>query len=209
MTARRPAFAAIVVLLHVLVVAGLLSWRERQPPGLVTPAMVALVSGGEPAAARPAPMLPVDLRPAVITPPLPQLVQVPMEAVAVAPTVAATGPQPSVAAGPGESPGFVQDLDYLVPLELNYPRSAKRRRAQGMVYVYVLVGHDGMPWDVKLYRGSGHPDLDEEALRAVRKALFRPKVIDGMARPVRALVPVNFHLEDRSGAAMAGSQAPR
>jgi protein TonB len=90
----------------------------------------------------------------------------------------------------------------LRPLEITYPRAAKRRRAQGLVLVYVLIGNDGRAWDVRLYRSSGEADLDEAAVSAVRAAQFKPHRVNGEARPVKVLVPVKFHLD-------AAPKAPR
>jgi protein TonB len=55
------------------------------------------------------------------------------------------------------------------------------------VVLRVRVGIDGRPKAVEIAGSSGHPRLDEAALRAVREARFRPYLEDG--RPREALVP--------------------
>jgi protein TonB len=142
------------------------------------------------------PVLPVELQPLV----LPVVVQpapvFPFEAASI--TVNATRAPataiPSDASTSGTAPRLVQHVDYLEPLQLTYPRPAKRRRAQGMVLVHVFIDSEGRPRVVNLYRSSGDSDLDREALRAVRKARFRPPSVNGVPESVQVLVPVNFFL---------------
>lgn len=54
-----------------------------------------------------------------------------------------------------------------------------RREAQGKVTVSFAIGTDGHVHDARVSGSSGHPDLDETALRAVRRCVFVPAVVDG------------------------------
>ena len=65
------------------------------------------------------------------------------------------------------------------PVELQkppvYPEWARLSGVQGVVRVQFRVGPDGrVKDDVRVLRGSGYPDLDKEAMAAVRRWLFAP-----------------------------------
>lgn len=55
-----------------------------------------------------------------------------------------------------------------------YPKGARRRGEQGAVELEIDVAADGTVVDVSVARSSGYPDLDEAAVKAVRRAVFRP-----------------------------------
>jgi TonB family protein len=195
MSARRRTFAALVVLLHAGLILAILVQHAAPIAASLSPAMVGLDVRASVREIQ-VPALPVELQPE-----LRPLLRLP------SPRYPADEPIPSapvstVTAPAGGAQGiFVQDVDYLRPLEIVYPRAARRRRAQGLVLVYVLVGSDGTPWEVRLFQSSGEAELDEAAVSAVRKALFKPRQVNGEAQPVKVLVPVNFHLDVEPAAA--------
>jgi TonB family protein len=47
---------------------------------------------------------------------------------------------------------------------------------------------------VSLQKSSTYGALDREALRCVRAALFDPFLEDGVATPVRVVIPIHFVL---------------
>jgi protein TonB len=51
----------------------------------------------------------------------------------------------------------------------NYPRRAAERGDEGTCLLKVTINRDGTVKQVRLMEGSGHRDLDEEAMAAVRK----------------------------------------
>lgn len=53
---------------------------------------------------------------------------------------------------------------------LNYPEEARRRRLEGRLVMTVAVRRDGTVEDVTLVQPSGHPVLDQAAIRIVRLA---------------------------------------
>ncbi|MFN3920135.1 MAG: TonB family protein [Methylohalobius sp.] len=53
---------------------------------------------------------------------------------------------------------------------LNYPDEARRQGLSGALVVSVWVAKDGQVKKIKIHRSSGHPVLDEAALRIVRLA---------------------------------------
>lgn len=75
-----------------------------------------------------------------------------------------------------------------------YPRRAIDLGQEGEVLIRALVGPDGDSREIRLWRSSGVPLLDEAALRAVRRWAFEAARVDG--RPVEAWVevPVRFQL---------------
>jgi protein TonB len=85
-------------------------------------------------------------------------------------------------------------LGYLVPPNPIYPTHARKAGEEGNAVVRVLVDVTGRPAQVSLQTSSGHPELDQSALSAVRAAQFRPYAEGGLAQAVWVLVPINFVL---------------
>ena len=85
-------------------------------------------------------------------------------------------------------------LGYLVPPNPIYPTQARKAGEEGNAVVRVLVDVTGRPAQVSLQTSSGHPELDQSALSAVRAAQFRPYAEGGLAQAVWVLVPINFVL---------------
>lgn len=81
-----------------------------------------------------------------------------------------------------------------VKTSLRYPRMARRKGIEGVVYVNFAVHTDGSIQDVRLTKGV-EASLDQEALRLVRNM---PSWIPGMQRGVpvrvRCQVPITFQL---------------
>jgi periplasmic protein TonB len=88
----------------------------------------------------------------------------------------------------------VSQLGYLVPPNPIYPARAHKAGEQGSAVVRVLVDVTGRPAQVSLQTSSGHPELDQSAISAVRAAQFRPYAEGGLAQAVWVLVPINFVL---------------
>jgi protein TonB len=73
---------------------------------------------------------------------------------------------------------------------------------EGVVLLEVLVAPDGRAAEVRLARSSGHPPLDDSAVRTVRERWrFIPARRDGAAVESRVTVPIRFRL---SGVEAAG-----
>jgi TonB family protein len=72
----------------------------------------------------------------------------------------------------------------------NFSAETLRRHSQGTVLLMVVVDAKGRSNDVTLKKGS-NPELDEDAIRAVRRWTFRPATnVDG--KPVAARTPVEI-----------------
>ena len=85
-------------------------------------------------------------------------------------------------------------LGYIVPPNPIYPARSRKAGEQGNVMIRVLVDVAGRPAQVSMQTSSGHPELDQSALSAVRAAQFRPYAEGGIAQAVWVLVPINFVL---------------
>lgn len=77
-----------------------------------------------------------------------------------------------------------------------YPSVSRRLGEQGQVVLRVLVDVHGKAAQTQVEQSSGYRRLDEAAVTAVRRAVFRPHQIDGKPVPVWVLLPFDFNLEE-------------
>jgi TonB family protein len=75
----------------------------------------------------------------------------------------------------------------------DYSDEARKAKYQGTVGLWLVVGPDGRPRDVKVARSLGM-GLDEKAVNAVRQWKFEPAMKDGRPVAVQINVEVNFRL---------------
>ncbi|REL24696.1 energy transducer TonB [Rhodohalobacter sp. SW132] len=78
---------------------------------------------------------------------------------------------------------------------IRYPEMARRAGIEGRVYVQFIVNEQGQVEDPQVIRGIGG-GADEEALRAVRQAQFRPGMQRGRPVRVQYSLPVVFRLQN-------------
>ncbi|HET7441973.1 MAG TPA: energy transducer TonB [Terriglobales bacterium] len=74
-----------------------------------------------------------------------------------------------------------------------YDDAARKRGLQGTVVVWLIVGPDGVPRDLKVAK-SLDPGLDKKAIEAVRQWKFEPSLKDGQPVAVPINVEVHFRL---------------
>ena len=74
-----------------------------------------------------------------------------------------------------------------------YSEKARQARYEGICILWVVVGTDGIPRDVRVARSIGM-GLDEKAVEAIRKWTFEPALKDGQPVPVQINVEVSFKL---------------
>jgi protein TonB len=77
-----------------------------------------------------------------------------------------------------------------------YPEEARLRGWHGRVVLAVIVSPEGGVASIRVRSSSGHPLLDEAALRAVRRWRFEPGRRAGQAVAAAAEVPIRFRLTD-------------
>lgn len=75
----------------------------------------------------------------------------------------------------------------------DYSEEARKAKYQGTCVLWLIVGPDGKPRDVKVARALGM-GLDEKAIEAVRNWKFSPAMKDGKPVAVQINVEVNFRL---------------
>jgi protein TonB len=173
-----------------------------------------------PAAAPPAPPKPApapapqptpDLSP---PPPLPQQETIPEATPAPKPPKPAPPPIEARRSIPHTAPGYAAAAShgtpgrassggalqsgprYLSNPRPDYPEQARQLHEQGVVILSVEVSADGRAADVSVGHSSGFPQLDQSALRAVRRWLFEPARAAGMPVSSHVEVPVHFSLAD-------------
>lgn len=78
---------------------------------------------------------------------------------------------------------------------IRYPEMARRAGIEGRVYVQFIVNERGEVEDPRVIRGIGG-GADEEALRAVKEAKFRPGMQRGRPVRVQYSLPVVFRLQN-------------
>ena len=74
-----------------------------------------------------------------------------------------------------------------------YSEEARKVKHLGTVVLWLVVGPDGKPRDIRVLRTLGL-GLDEKAIEAVRTWRFEPAMKDGRPVAVQINVEVNFHL---------------
>ncbi len=95
-----------------------------------------------------------------------------------------------------EPPGGMLAFQKSLVEQITYPPSAIADRAEGRVFVEVIVEKNGqlLPEHVQIVRGV-HPALDEEALRVMRRSpRWRPGTHEGQVVRVKMVVPIFFTL---------------
>jgi len=128
----------------------------------------------------------VEVKPVVkpVTPPKPKIQAVPRPVRATA--VKKTQPKT----------GFIKPVypAYLRNPAPPYPKSAKRRRLEGVVELKVQVSADGRVVDLSIAKSCGHKTLDRSALQTVRNWRFLPAKRNGQAVASDVIVPIRFQL---------------
>jgi TonB family protein len=75
----------------------------------------------------------------------------------------------------------------------DYSEEARKAKYQGTCVLWLIVGPDGIPRDLRVVRTLGM-GLDEKAMQAVRRWRFEPARMNGRPVAVQISVEVNFHL---------------
>jgi len=98
-----------------------------------------------------------------------------------------------IGGGPYRVGGGVSAPRVLYAPDPEYSEEARKAKYQGTVVLWVVVGPDGRPRDIRIQRSLGL-GLDEKAMEAVRTWKFEPAKKDGQPVAVQINVEVNFRL---------------
>lgn len=89
-------------------------------------------------------------------------------------------------------PVRVTSVSYLVKPRPVMPRSSMIRGERGLVVIRVVIAINGAVKSASIQRASPYNALNQEALRAVRNARFKPYTENGVPRESMADVPIEF-----------------
>jgi periplasmic protein TonB len=94
-------------------------------------------------------------------------------------------------------PEFNADDDGLqafIAKNIVYPDSAQKKGIQGTVFAQFIVEKDGSVSNLRIAKGIGY-GCDEEVIRVMKKATFKPGTQKGKPVRVRMGMPVKFKLK--------------
>ena len=99
------------------------------------------------------------------------------------------------AGGAGASPsGREDEVVALYKFPPEYPRKAARSGEEGWVKIEFTITSQGEVDDPKVVASKPRRIFDRAALKAIRKWRFKPKTVDGIAVPRRAVQVIEFRL---------------
>ncbi|WP_050461738.1 energy transducer TonB [Herbaspirillum autotrophicum] len=211
--ARKIGPLGFIILLHIAffyaLQSGLIHQFTSALPKEVFATFITPEKAPEPAPpkAEPAPPKVVPVVKKSVTPPPP----IPVTA-APAPTAISAPPSPpqpadpsppaaAPAAAPAAPPGPVlpkqitSGIEYIEAPRVTYPAVSKRMGEEGVVQFKVLVNTKGRAEQVDIIKTSGSSRLDDEARRAVMRAIFKPYIEDGKAIVVSTTGSIVFKLD--------------
>jgi periplasmic protein TonB len=77
--------------------------------------------------------------------------------------------------------------------EPSFSDEARKAKVQGVVMLYLVVGKDGKPYNIRVGQSLGM-GLDEKAIEAVKRWRFKPATLNGEPVATQIGVQVDFHL---------------
>ncbi|MFA7292823.1 MAG: TonB family protein [Rhodocyclaceae bacterium] len=194
---------ALIVAVHVALLAALASHRTVALPTSVSALMVDLIQPAQPLpqpALTPPQPRPTETKPAPKRQPTPRpqpalaaQTEAPA-AIAEAPLMAEKTPPTPPAPATITQPRF--DADYLSNPPPNYPPLSRRMGEEGKVNLRVFVDAGGRPSQIELKASSGSPRLDQAAQEAVWRWKFVPARRGDESIAAWVLVPIVFTLKD-------------
>lgn len=138
-----------------------------------------------------------------------------LKALGMEPEMPPTPPTPgSDAADKGDFFVVVEEMPELIgglasiQRDIRYPEMARRAGIEGRVYVQFIVNENGDVEEPRIIRGIGG-GADEEALRAVKEAKFKPGVQRGQPVRVKYSLPVVFRLQNSESTGKVDTDQPK
>lgn len=198
------------------------SARETQPKplpmiGIVLEAATAAMAKVKPTDTKPALAKPTPNPPKIVKPKprkdkpkskVNRKVAKPQEPVAIPQSQAQASPiqRPDVVGSNADSDSQLSEAGVLIPARAfaeylqnpkpHYPGIARSRHWQGLVQLRVYVTPEGLCGELALLKGSGHDELDEAAMAAVKGWKFVPGKLDEKPVASWVTVPIEFQLRD-------------
>ena len=94
-----------------------------------------------------------------------------------------------------EFPGGDEERIKFLSWHLNYPKEARDRGLQGVVYVGFVVEPNGELTNFEIVKSSRHTILDKEALRVAKlMPNWKPGIQDGKQVRVQFQIPITFKI---------------
>lgn len=107
----------------------------------------------------------------------------------------ATAPKSQPVQAPAAAAPMMDDeVVPLVRIPPRYPRVAARRGIEGVVTVSFTITRDGQVRDPVVISANPEKVFDSEALKAIKKWKFKPKVVDGQPVERQATQEIEFKL---------------
>lgn len=107
---------------------------------------------------------------------------------------AAPAPAPAAAPAPVQAPAMDDEVVPLVRIPPTYPRMAARRGIEGVVTVQFTITPDGSVRDPKVIKATPENVFNDEALKAILRWKFKPKLVDGRPVERQAVQEIEFKL---------------
>ena len=127
---------------------------------------------------KPAVQKAVPLKPQPVKKVVQETVPEPQPIISSAPTTSNAQPAPPAPPAPAiveeKNLGQISDGDFVIKPDPEFPEIAQERGWEGKVLLKVHVLSDGKPGSVSVAKSSGFKVLDDEAVRAAKKAMFKP-----------------------------------
>ncbi len=105
------------------------------------------------------------------------------------------GAGPPVLGNVGIDRGAEGDVVPLVRINPQYPRDAQMNMIEGYVTIEFTITETGSVRDPKVIDSKPPRVFDREAIRAILRWKFKPRVIDGTAISRRAVQTIDFNLD--------------
>lgn len=106
------------------------------------------------------------------------------------------GAGPPVLGKVGMDRGAEGDVVPLVRINPQYPRNAQMNMIEGYVTIEFTITETGSVRDPKVIDSKPPRVFDREAIRAILRWKFKPRVVDGTAVARRATQTIDFNLDD-------------
>lgn len=96
---------------------------------------------------------------------------------------------------PAEFPGGLNAFYKRIESSLNYPKSAKKKKIEGTVFIGFIIDKQGELIDIEIVKGTGS-SCDIEAQECVRniREIWRPALYQGHPVKTLMLIPISFKL---------------